>query len=198
VDEVCRGELCEPGVGHARGDKIWSACEYSHDCGFDWSLTCWGGRCVHLRREGMDCDVFAPWQRQCQEGLSCQLKEGYESLPEANSGRCERRSCMQSCADDPCEEDEICRTTGCVAPALEGETCGVTPCGADLFCDSESRICLPRMELGEPCNQDDQCPTGTCGREPDCEVKLYATNCSWSDVGVCIPKPSLDDCRSMR
>jgi hypothetical protein len=116
---------------------------------------------------------------ECQAGL-CRGEEGAQAcaLPKQVGDSCTfgENECAQQCSlDGVCEvasqEGEPCGQIGEIASGSE-----YLSCASDLFCETESSTCQPRLELGvscvgveslgEPCELSDQglteCPMGAC------------------------------------
>lgn len=150
-------------------------------------------------------------------------------------GACAANKCCSGgqCADptatlgDCREQDELCRAEGkvcvenpdvtgsyhCVAPQAAGADCSVVPCGADLYCEPESKTCAPiTLGLGDVCGDKDThspelCPNQSCANvypnenEPwrctpealayePCEGTFAASRCEsgTSCDSVCVPR----------
>lgn len=151
---ACRDGTC---VRLAAGE----ACSSNHVCPRDMACdgTCVprraiGQSCVRLR-DGDTCDHLGAW---------CDPRD---------------RCAPLSLEGEPCNEwDEsnlvLCQPGlgcdaaigRCVAVRNLGEPCdGLVPCAAGLHCAVEDIrfVCLPKLAGGEPCDEHDDCASGSCG-----------------------------------
>ena len=107
---------------------------------------------------------------------------GFDSACYTNDGLyCTGGLCAPAKAlGEACLSDYECSTgtcfgRACAEKALAGGACVTTSdCAADLYCD-EAQTCAPRLPIGSPCTDWDQC----AGNDSDCDLDS-------GDVGVCI------------
>ncbi len=152
--------------------KLGSLCRYHWDCWGEFSqgLACIQNRCVPSLRApearcsfycGNDlwCDIDAPSPR-------CQLPRaaGAPCPPYSLFGRfCDLGLSCQPSPDGPRCAPRVGPGGRCALVRLEGNEghgSNFSPCAADHVCaqlDDRTRRCLPRAEMGAPCQVSDQC-----------------------------------------
>jgi hypothetical protein len=144
----CRGFICVETRPEGAG------CEVTADCG--GYTSCSHGKCVAPIKPGAACDATLPLRCQlghaCHEG-TCQAV-GYKNVPVG--GLCaSSASCIPGAT---CSTDSTCEAT-------EQECATESHCSDGQYCD---QLCLPKLELGSPCERDEVCQSGFCSDDDVC------------------------------
>jgi hypothetical protein len=190
LGEPCtRYNECEPGL-ECEGDtgvqlcvktaKIGESCAETSCSGY---AVCSDGTCVSRASlgasdQGGPCEVLSG--PSCKPGLVCTT-----TLVDGDVvGRCQPKvasgaACTFS-TPDPCPGGEYCHITSAtgvkpatgtctVSPKL-GEECrygmyNVTSCEIGQYCDTETKVCTAKGELGAACTSSASCSSNTCVAE---------------------------------
>lgn len=122
------------------------------------------------RAAGESCEIGDDGFSTCDEGLICDLSLVCAPLctPLAQEG--------EPCTDTPCATGLFCGgSSTCERVAEEGESCAGAVCSDDTHCDA-NHVCAKPTDDGGPCNQDEECASGTCSNGT-C-LRAEATLCS--------------------
>jgi hypothetical protein len=187
LGEACtRYNECEPGL-ECGGDTAAQTCqktakigESCAEAGCSGYGVCREGTCVSREslgqsEQGGPCEVVSG--PSCKPGLVCTT-----TLVDGDVvGRCQPKvasgaACTFS-TPDPCPEGEYCHITSatgekpatgtCTASPKLGEECrygtyNITSCEPGQYCDTETKVCAAKRELGAACSSSSQCSSNTC------------------------------------
>ncbi len=96
-----------------------------------------------------DCDGMVDEGDTCPSGQMCVPGTGCV-IPNCNNG------------GPPCSSDDRCDVTMDPPTCVSGR-CPTTPCTGAQVCDTPTGSCVTRVNLGDPCTIDTECPAGaTC------------------------------------
>lgn len=120
----------------------------------------------------------------CEAGALCDIGTGQCSKAPSTP--------VSKAMGDPCTPHHLpsCGSTGlycspngvCEVQASEGESCEVPgECAGAMFCATDTAVCTPRLEPGQPCNPLDW---NTCGFQLTSETALEAGWCN-PETSIC-------------
>lgn len=185
VGHICFNETCTlfQDVRWASEGQVcgWSVCGYG--------LYCADSKCRQWSEYGETCDEIIG---SCGPGLACNPMENkckpivrvttegapcgsHLSAISGNFGACELGMNLV-CAYDQSLDDGVC-----IRLPTEGELCNFYPdkedyndwcMWPDLFCDGNTGVCMKRKDVGEVCENDEECLTNNCIPHADSDIKM--------------------------
>jgi hypothetical protein len=141
-----------------------------------------GESCVRTCREADDCVVLPG-----EPPADLMSKSSWGECFTEDGLACVGGMCVQAPAEGAlclagtfCDRGLECDGMACVRRPAIGEACG--NCSSEAYC-SGANVCTQKLATGSPCDEDEPCASGTCGRDA-CTEENCSSACQSATLGA--------------